>query len=83
MRDNAMNYSYAQVAYTILSNKKTEDRGYAPLEGIKDNFPKYVMTMDRLKQVRNGIIHCNIVNLIIEKGCLRGTKSQNCKSSSP
>ena len=72
MRDNAMNYSYVQVTYTILSSKKTEDREYAPLEGIKDNFPKYVMTMDRLKQVRNGIIHCNIVNFIIEKRLFKG-----------
>ena len=69
LRDNKMNYSYVQVAYTILSSKKTEDREYTPLENIKDNYPKYVMTTDRLRQMRNGIIHCNIMDFMMkEKG---------------
>lgn len=72
LRDNAMNYSYVQVAYTILSSKKTEDREYFPLENINDNYPKYVMTMDHLRQVRNGIIHYNIMNFIIEKRRFNG-----------
>ena len=67
LRDNKMNYSYVQVAYTILSSKKTEDREYTPLENIKDNYPKYVMTTDRLRQMRNGIIHCNIMKFMIEE----------------
>ena len=69
LRDNKMNYSYVQVAYTILSSKKTEDREYTPLENIKDNYPKYVMTTDRLRQMRNGVIHCNIMDFMMkEKG---------------
>ena len=69
LRDNKMNYSYVQVAYTILSSKKTEDREYTPLESIKDNYPKYVMTTDRLRQMRNGVIHCNIMDFMMkEKG---------------
>ena len=72
LRDNQMNYSYVQVAYTILSNKETEDREYTPLEGIKDNYPKYVMTTDRLLQMRNGIIHCNIMNFMTEERRFNG-----------
>lgn len=72
LRDNQMNYSYVQVAYTILSNKETEDREYTPLEGIKDNYPKYVMTTDRLLQMRNGIIHCNIMNFMMEERRFNG-----------
>ncbi len=60
LRDNYLNYSYLQVAYTILESKKTEDREYIPLELIKDNYPKYVLTTDLLIQKRNGIIHANI-----------------------
>lgn len=67
LRDNKMNYSYVQVAYTILSSKKTEDREYTPLENIKDNYPKYVMTTDRLRQMRNGVIHCNIMNFMMKE----------------
>ena len=53
-----------QIAYTILENKKTEDREYTPLELIKDNYPKYVLTTDFLIQKRNGIIHTNIAEFI-------------------
>ncbi len=64
LRDDHLNYSYLQIAYTILDSIKTEDREYAPLESIKDNYPKYVLTTDFLIQKRNGIIHANIANFI-------------------
>ena len=48
LRDNELNYSYIQVAYTINESKATEDREYAPLEAAKDNYPKYVVTTDYL-----------------------------------
>ena len=72
LRDNQMNYSYIQIAYTILSSKKKEDREYKPLEEIKDNYPKYVLTTDRLKQMRNGIIHYNIMKFMIEEKQFNG-----------
>lgn len=59
------NYSYVQVAYTILASKETEDREYKSLEEIKDNYPKYVVTTDSLLQKRNGIIHANIIDFMI------------------
>lgn len=55
-----MNYSYVQVAMTILSDRKTEEREYRPLESIRDNYPKYVITRNDLIQQRNGITHENI-----------------------
>ena len=61
LRDNQMNYAYLQIAYTINENKTTEDREFAPLEAIRDNYPKYVMTTDYLMQNRNGIKHVNIM----------------------
>ena len=64
LRDDYLNYAYLQVAYTILESKKTEDREYTPLEQIKDNYPKYVLTTDFLIQKRNGIIHSNIAEFI-------------------
>lgn len=66
MRDNQMNYSYIQVAYTINESKETEDREYRPLEMIKDNYNKYVLTTDYLLQKRNGIIHHNLMEFICE-----------------
>ena len=67
LRDNEMNYSYVQVAYTILESKDTEDREYRSLElATSDNYPKYLLTADSLLQKRNGIIHANLINFIKE-----------------
>ncbi len=64
LRNNEMQYSYVQVSYTIALSKETEDREYCPLEAIKDNYPKYVATMDTLLQRRNGIAHINLVDFM-------------------
>ena len=53
-------YSYIQVAMTIMNSLETEDREYRPLESIKDNYPKYVITRNDLIQHRSGIVHVNI-----------------------
>jgi len=67
LRDNEMNYSYVQVAYTILESREAEDREYRALESIKnDNYPKYLLTTDALLQKRNGIIHANLIDFIKE-----------------
>lgn len=69
MRNYSMNYSYVQVSMTIMANRETEDREYAPLEAIKDNYPKYILTRNDIIQKRNGIIHENIPEFM-EKGAM-------------
>ena len=64
IRNQFLDYSYVQVAYTILADKETENREYRPLEMIRDNYPKYVMTTDYLLQHRNGINHVNLIDFI-------------------
>nr|MCR5781867.1 ATP-binding protein [Clostridia bacterium] len=67
LRDNKMNYSYVQVAYTILDSKETEDREYRSLENIsRDNYPRYLLTADTLLQKRNGIRHENLLEFMIQ-----------------
>ena len=63
---NNTNYSYVQVAMTIMSSIETENREYKPLENIKDNYPKYVFTRNDLIQHRGGIIHVNIAPFMKE-----------------
>lgn len=65
-RNSQGDYSYMQVAYTIMLSKETEDREYRPLEKIKDNYTKYVATTDYALQKRNGILHINIVDYMIQ-----------------
>ena len=50
---------YIQVAY-LLADESTIDREFGVYDSIKDNFPKYVITMDELDMSRNGIKHLNI-----------------------
>lgn len=64
VRGTDMQYAYIQVAYTIASSKETEEREYRPLESIKDNYPRYVVTTDYLLEQRNGIRHVNLMDFI-------------------
>lgn len=54
---------YIQVAY-ILADESTVEREFRSLELIKDNYPKYVITMDEIDQSRNGIKHMNIKDFL-------------------
>ncbi len=64
MRTPSLDYSYVQVAMYILTDISTEEREYRSLEAIKDNYPKYLLTLDSLIQKRNGIIHANLAEFI-------------------
>lgn len=64
LRDRAMDCAYLQVAYTIAERKETEDREYRPLEQIRDNYPKYLLTTDYLLQKRSGILHVNLLEFM-------------------
>lgn len=66
VRKSRANYAYIQVAMTINSSMETENREYAPLEIIRDNYPKYVITRNDLIQQRNGIIHVNIAPFMLD-----------------
>ena len=54
---------YIQVAY-LLASQETIEREFSPLEEIKDNYPKYVISMDEFDMSRNGIKHINIVDFL-------------------
>ncbi len=56
---------YIQVAY-LLSEKSTVDREFKPLMQIKDNYPKYVVTMDKLwKDNIGGIKHLHLADFLM------------------
>lgn len=64
LRSAENDYSYVQVAYTIMQSEETENREYRPLEAINDNYPKYVVTTDYMLQKRNGINHINLMEFM-------------------
>ncbi len=55
---------YIQVAYHL--DEKTIDREFRPLKKVDDNYPKYVLTMDRQDYSRDGIVHMNIIKFLRE-----------------
>ncbi len=56
---------YIQVAY-LLSEPSTVDREFAPLLQIKDNYPKYVVTMDKFwKDNMKGVKHIHIADFLM------------------
>ena len=58
---------YVQVAY-ILGSEETILREFGVFEGVGDNYPKYVLSMDEFDMSRNGIKHYNIRDfLLLEK----------------
>jgi len=54
---------YIQVSY-LLENDETIEREFRPLLMIEDNYPKYVLSMDRILQPQKGIKHENIINFL-------------------
>lgn len=56
---------YIQVAYHLY-DEKTIDREFRPLKQVDDNYPKYVLTMDRQDYSRDGIVHMNIIKFLRE-----------------
>lgn len=62
-RANYDDYYYIQVSKDI-SNKETEEREYRPFYKIKEQYPRYLFTMDLLLQKRDGVKHENIVDFI-------------------
>lgn len=57
---------YFQVTY-ILSDEAVVEREFNAYKNIDDNYPKYVLSMDKLDFSQNGIIHKNIIDWLLEK----------------
>jgi uncharacterized protein len=55
---------YIQVCY-LLASEETIDREFGVYDSIRDNFPKYVLSMDELNMSRNGIQHRNIRDFLL------------------
>ena len=66
VKNPAGEIEYYQVSWEI-SNKETQKREFAPLEAIKDNYPKFLLTTDSFTQNKSGIIHKNVFEWLIEK----------------
>lgn len=57
---------YYQVCYMLLDDSII-DREFNAYHNIDDNYPKYVISMDKINQSRDGIIHKNIIEWLLEE----------------
>lgn len=55
---------YVQVTY-LLASEETVRREFGVYDTIRDNFPKYVVSMDEFDMSRNGIKHRNIRDFLL------------------
>lgn len=60
------NRLYIQVAY-LLASEETIQREFGVYERVRDNYPKYVLTLDEFDMSRDGIKHRNIRDFLLEK----------------
>ena len=56
---------YVQVAY-LLASPETVEREFGVYDRVRDNFPKYVVTLDEFDMSKNGIKHRNIRDFLLE-----------------
>lgn len=55
---------YVQVTY-LLASEETVAREFGAYDSVRDNFPKYVVSMDELDMSRSGIKHRNIRDFLM------------------
>ena len=56
---------YVQVAFSI-PNEDTKNREFGAYNNINDNYPKYVITLDKLTYEYNGIKHVNLIDFLLD-----------------
>ncbi|MCQ2604455.1 MAG: ATPase, partial [Spirochaetia bacterium] len=57
---------YFQVCY-LLATEETVQREFGVYDSVRDNYPKYVLSLDKFDFSQNGIIHKNLIDWLLEK----------------
>lgn len=57
---------YYQVAY-YLYDEKVIEREFGAFDGVPDNYPKFVLSFDKMDFSREGIIHKNVLEFLMEE----------------
>ena len=60
------NKLYVQVVY-LLASEETIQREFGIYDRVRDNFPKYVLSLDEFDMSRDGIKHWNIRDFLLAK----------------
>ncbi|MEG1602833.1 MAG: ATP-binding protein [Cloacibacillus sp.] len=55
---------YIQVSY-LLASEETIEREFGAFDGVRDNYPKYVVSLDEFERSRDGIRHINLRDFLL------------------
>jgi len=58
---------YVQVAY-VMATEETQDREFSALRVVPDQYPKLVLSMDRIDLSSNGIVHRYLPDFLLGSG---------------
>ena len=59
------NIKYIQVSYELNGSDSTIQREFGAFKSIDDNYPKYVISLDKIDFSRDGIIHLNLIDFLL------------------
>lgn len=57
---------YIQVSYELYGNDSAIEREFGVYKYIDDNYPKYVISLDKIDLSRDGIIHLNLIDFLLD-----------------
>lgn len=61
------NIKYIQVTYEMKGNESAIEREFGAYKKVEDNYPKYVISLDRVDLSRDGIIHLNLIDFLLNE----------------
>ena len=69
-RNTSGDYAYIQVTYTmqgedIKATERIKEREYRPFRKIRDGYPRYIVSLDRLRDQQEGVHHINAIDLFL------------------
>lgn len=59
------NIKYIQVTYEMIGNDGAIEREFGAYKSIEDNYPKYVISLDKIDLSRDGISHLNLLDFLL------------------
>ncbi len=70
VRDQNQRYAYIQVTYTLHggdddATSKIIEREFRPFTKIRDGYPRYLISLDRLRDTKDGVNHINAIDLFL------------------
>ncbi len=60
------NIEYYQVTYKMFQRPETIEREFGAYKSVNDNYPKYVISLDDVDLSRDGIIHLNLIDFLLD-----------------